>query len=72
MASVDGSSSDSRETLAKAYADFGEAMSKNPFTIQTILNMTLGRGADVYFSIETTRTKKHEAILRWIPMKRRR
>jgi len=72
MASVDGSGANSRETLAKAYVDFGQAMTKNPFTLQTVLNMTLGRGADVFYSIETTKTKKYEAILRWVPMKKRR
>jgi hypothetical protein len=54
-----------RESFAKAYTEFGDAMSSNPFTFQTVVNMTQGKGGDVYLSIETTNLKKYEAIMRW-------
>ncbi|MFI5391132.1 MAG: hypothetical protein ACHQYQ_07210 [Bacteriovoracales bacterium] len=54
-----------RERFAKAYAEFGDAMSSNPFTFQTVVNMTKGRGGDVYFSLESTNLKKFETVMRW-------
>jgi hypothetical protein len=54
-----------RERFAKAYAEFGDAMSSNPFTFQTVVNMTQGRGGDVYFALESTYLKKFEAVMRW-------
>ncbi len=54
-----------RERFAKAYAEFGDAMSSNPFTFQTVVNMTKGKGGDVYFALESTNLKKFEAVMRW-------
>lgn len=67
MSKEDSKSLKSREKLARAYTDFGDAMMENPFTLQTVLSMTLGQGADVYLSVQTSKTKKYEAILRGLP-----
>ncbi|MFI5391682.1 MAG: hypothetical protein ACHQYQ_09995, partial [Bacteriovoracales bacterium] len=67
MSSLDSKTLKSRERMARAYSKFGDAMMENPFTLQTVLAMTLGQGADVYLSVETSKTKKYEAILRALP-----
>ncbi len=67
MSNLDTKSQKSRERLARAYTKFGDAMMENPFTLQTVLALTLGQGAEVYFSVETSKTRKYEAILRGYP-----
>jgi len=65
MAATQSYGKKDRESFARAYTEFGDAMSSNPFTFQTVVNMTQGRGGDVYLSIESTNLKKYEAIMRW-------
>jgi hypothetical protein len=64
MSKLDSKTLKSRQKFARAYSKFGDAMMENPFTLQTVLSMTLSKGADVYLSVTTSNTKKYEAILR--------
>jgi len=69
MSSLDSETRKSREKLADAYTKFGEAMMENPFTLQTVLSMTLGQGGEAYLSVQTSKTKKFEAIMKGYPIK---
>lgn len=65
MSKLDSNTKESREKLARAYTNFGDAMMSNPITFQTILAMVQGKGADVYLSVETSKTRKYEGIIKW-------
>ena len=65
MADLKGDSKKIRTKFSKAYNKFGKALMSTPFAFQAALNITKGQGSDVYFSLETTETKKHEAILQF-------
>ncbi len=65
MSRYSGEGEDQREKFAEAYSNFGKAMLKTPFAFQAALNLAKGKGVDVYFSLETSETKKHEAILQF-------
>ena len=49
----------------KAYNEFGQAMLKTPFAFQAALNVSKGFGSDVFLSLETSKTRKHEAVLQF-------
>jgi hypothetical protein len=65
MERYSGEERNQREKFATAYTNFGKAMLETPFAFQAALNLTKGKGVDVYVSLETSRTRKHEAILQF-------
>ena len=68
MSSLSGDNRKYRSKFAKSYNKFGQAMMESPFAFQAALNVTKGQGSDVYFSLETSDTRKHEAVLQFNAM----
>jgi hypothetical protein len=62
---VSGDTEKLRKSFAKAYNEFGQAMLKTPFAFQAALNVSKGFGSDVFLSLETSKTRKHEAVLQF-------
>jgi hypothetical protein len=57
-----------RKAYVIAYAQFGKAMIKNPFTFQTVFNLIKGRGASVRYTITGEHIKSYELYFDWKPM----
>jgi len=62
---VSGEGKKVRKSFAKAYNEFGQAMMDSPFAFQAALNVSKGFGSDVFLSLETSKTRKHEAVLQF-------
>ena len=62
---VSGEGKKVRKSFAKAYNEFGQAMMDSPFAFQATLNVSKGFGSDVFLSLETSKTRKHEAVLQF-------